>query len=114
MKTNNRHTRLPAILTTMVTILFFSGTVLAVDDGARAYWKTREGSTVMSFQYLNLSLQASGAQQFDPGQYIYPNSDAEATIMVASWARHMTLFGRASSLAVSLAGGSGRLALISA
>ena len=106
MKSRNRHTCLLAILTSIaIIILSFSETVLAIDDGARAYWKTREGSTVLSFQYLSLNLQASGAQQFDPGQFIYPNSDVEADIFIASWARHMTLFNRASSFAVGLAGG---------
>lgn len=105
MKTKIRDAYLLAFITNLA-ILSFSAPVFSVDDGARAYWKTREGSNVVSFQYLNLSMQASGAVQFDPGQYIYPNSDAEANIFVASWARHMTLFNRASSLAVSLAGGS--------
>lgn len=106
MKSGNRHTRLLALLATLAIILSFSGPALAVDDGARAYWKGRDGTNVISFQYLNLNMQASDAQQFDPGQYIYPNSDAEANIIIASWARHMTLFNRASSLSVNIAGGS--------
>ena len=105
MKLINRQTHLPAFCATLAIILS-SVTVFAVDDGARAYWKGREGSTVISFQYLNLGMQASDAQQFDPGGYIYPNSDAEANIVVASWARHMTIFNRPSSLAVNIAGGS--------
>ncbi len=105
MNTKIRHARLLAFVTNLA-ILSFSAPVFAVDDGARAYWKTREGSTVISFQYLNLNLQASGAQQFAPGEYIYPNSDVEGNIVVGSWARHMTLFNRASSFAVNLAGGS--------
>ena len=107
MKINNRYARLLAFFAAL-TILSFSDPALAVDDGARAYWKTREGSTVVSFQYLNLNLQASGAQQFDPGQYIYPNSDVEANVFIANWARHMTLFNRASSLSIGIAGGSAR------
>ena len=106
MKSINRDSRLPAILTTMAILLSFSGTALAIDDGARAYWKTRDGSNVVSFQSLNLNMQASGALQFDPGQFIYPNTDVEANVFIANWARHMTLFNRASSFAVSLAGGS--------
>ena len=100
-----KHLHLLAFITNFA-ILSFSAPVFSVDDGARAYWKTREGSTVLSFQYLNLNLQASGAQQFAPGEYIYPNSDVEGNLVVASWARHMTLFNRASSFAVNLAGGS--------
>lgn len=105
MNTKIRHARLLAFVANLA-ILSFIAPVFAVDDGARAYWKTREGSTVISFQYLNLNLQASGAQQFAPGEYIYPNSDVEGNLVVASWARHMTLFNRASSFAVNLAGGS--------
>jgi hypothetical protein len=73
------------------------------------YWKGRDGTTVVSFQYLNLNMQASGAQQFDPAHFIYPNADTEANVMIASWARHMTLFDRPSSLAFNIAGGSADL-----
>ena len=106
MKSRNTHTRLPAILTTIAIIFSFSGTALAVDDGARAYWKGRDGTNVVSFQYLNLNMQASDAKQFAPNLYIYPNADVEADIMIASWARHMTLFNRPSILSVNLAAGS--------
>jgi hypothetical protein len=54
-------------------------------------------------------MQASGAQQFDPAHFIYPNADTEANVMIASWARHMTLFDRPSSLAFNIAGGSADL-----
>jgi hypothetical protein len=87
-------------------ILSFGGPALAIDDGARAYWKLRDGTNVVSFQYLNLDMQASDTQQFDPSLYIYPNSDSDADIFIASYARHMTLFNRPSSLAVNLVGGS--------
>ncbi len=105
MKLGNRHTCLLAIFITLTTILSFSGPVFAVDDGARAYWKGRDGTQVVSFQYLRRDINASGSQQFAPGQYIYPNSDVEASVFMFSWARHMTLFNRPSSLAFSLAGG---------
>ncbi len=105
MKTGNRHTRLPAFLATLVIILLYSGQALAVDDGARAYWKGRDGTNGVSFQYLRLDLDASDSQQFAPGQYIYANADVEASIFIANYVRHMTLFNRPSSLAVNLAGG---------
>jgi hypothetical protein len=104
MNLKNRHIRLLAFVTNLA-ILSFSAPALAVDDGARAFWKAREGKTVLSFQYLNLNMQASGAEQFAPGQYIYPNADAEANLVLGSWVRHMTLFNRASSFSVKLAGG---------
>jgi len=106
MKTGNRHTRLWAFFATLAIVLSFSGPALAVDDGARAYWKGRDGTHVFSFQYLNLNSQASGTQQFDPGHYIYPNADTGANVMIANYARHFTLFNRASSLGVNIAGGS--------
>jgi len=106
MKIINRKNRSLVILTASVISLLYSGISLAVDDGARAYWKAREGANIISFQKLDLSLNATGAQQFDPGQFIYPNSDVQADIVVANWARHMTLFDRASSLSFGLTGGS--------
>jgi hypothetical protein len=51
-------------------------------------------------------MQASGTQQFDPAHFIYPNADTEANVMIANYARHLTLFNRASSFAVNVAGGS--------
>jgi hypothetical protein len=106
MKSGNRHTRLWAFLATLAIILSFSSPALAIDDGARAYWKGRDGTNVVSFQYLNLNMQATGSQQFDPAHFIYPNADTEASIMIANYARHMTLFNRPSTLSVNVAGGS--------
>jgi len=106
MKSRTGRTRLPAMLTSIAAIFSFSGTAVAVDDGARAYWKGRDGTNVVSFQYLNLNMQAGDSQQFDPSLFIYPNSDVEANVIIASWARHMTLFNRASSFSVNVAGGS--------
>ena len=106
MKTENIQTRLLALFVTVAIISSFTGPAFAIDDGARAYWKGRDGTNVVSFQYLNLNMQASDAQQFDPGNFIYPNADTEANLMIANYARHFTLFNRASSLGVAIAGGS--------
>jgi hypothetical protein len=106
MKSRNRHTRLPAIITAMAIILTFNGTAVAVDDGARAYWKARDGTNVVSVQYLNLDMQASDTRQFDPAHFIYPNADTEADVLIATWSRHMTLFNRASSFSGNIVGGS--------
>jgi hypothetical protein len=105
LKNTNSNTRLLAFLIAIVIILSFSGQVFAVDDGARAYWMGREGTQGVSFQYLRLDIDASGTQQFAPGQYIYPNADIEANVFIANWVYFMTLFNRPSSLAVNLAGG---------
>ena len=106
MKTGKIYNRLLAFLVNLAIISLFSTSAFAVDDGARAYWKGRDGTQGVSFQYLNLNVQASNSQQFAPGQYIYANSDAEANIFIANYVRHITLFNRPSSLAVTLAGGS--------
>jgi hypothetical protein len=106
MKSRNKLTGQLGGISVAVIIMSFGSPAIAVDDGARTYWKQRDGTDVVSFQYLNLNMQASDTQQFDPGQYIYPNSDTEANIMVASWAHHMTLFNRASLFAVNVGGGS--------
>jgi len=114
MKSINRHTRLPAIFATTIIILFFSGTALAVDDGARAYWKGREGTQGFSIQYLNLDLQASGSQQFSPGEYVYPGADVEATLMIAGYARNLVLFDRLSTVLFGVASGSLDAAFVTA
>jgi hypothetical protein len=73
MKSRNKFTGLLAGIAAAAIILSFGRPALAVDDGPRAYWKGRDGTNVFSFQYLNLNAQASGAQQFDPAHFIYPN-----------------------------------------
>ena len=106
MKIINGLTRFLAFTTFTVVVSLISGPAIAQDDGARAYWKGRAGTNAISFQYLNMHLQASKALQFDPAHYIYPAADAEADIFVLSWARHMTLFDRPSILSVNVLGGS--------
>ena len=106
MKKVNRPTRFLAFIAITVAVSLNSGPANAQDDGARTYWKGRAGTNVVSFQYLNMHLQASDTLQFDPAHYIYPGADAEADIFVLSWARHMTLFDRPSILSANLVGGS--------
>jgi len=105
MTTEKRQIRMPVFFATLAIFLLFNGPALAVDDGARAYWKGRDGTHGVSFQYLRLDLQTSDSQQFAPGQYIYPNADIEASIFIANYVRHMTLFNRPSSLSLAIAGG---------
>ncbi len=106
MNTVNRHNNLWGFLITLAIIILFSGQALAVDDGARAYWKGWDGINGVSFQHLRLDLQASDSQQFAPGQYVYANSDIEGSIFIGNYARHLTLFNRPSSLLLSVIGGS--------
>lgn len=106
MKSINRHTGPVNLLITLAIILMYSGSALATDDGARAYWKGREGTQGFSFQQMNLHLQASGSQQFAPGQYVYADADVEADIFLLNYARNLVLFDRLSQLSFGLAGGS--------
>jgi len=106
MKKVNCSARFLTFVAITASVSMFSGPANAQDDGARTYWKGRAGTNVMSFQYLNMSLQASDTVQFDPSHYIYPAADAEADIFVLSFARHMTLFNRPSILSANLVGGS--------
>ncbi len=88
-------------------ILLFGGPAIAVDDGARAYWKARDGAHVVSAQYLFLDMQSSNSKMFSPSNFIFPNADAEAQLFLGSYAYHFTLLGRRpSSIAVNLLGGS--------
>ncbi len=103
-KTNGRTRSLASILIAAI-IASFGGSAFAADDGARAYWNTRATTNVFSFQYLSWDIDASETLQFDPGTYIYPGADTEASVFVLSWARHLTLFNRAASFAVNLVGG---------
>ena len=98
--------RLLAFIAFALAITLISGPAVAQDDGARTYWKGRDGTNAMSVQYLIMNLQASDAVQYDPAHYIYPAADAEADILVLSYARHMTLFNRPSILSANLVGGS--------
>jgi hypothetical protein len=106
MKTVNRHTGSVALVATLAIILMYSGSALATDDGARAYWKGRHGTQGFSFQQMTLDLQASGSEQFAPGQYVYGDADVEATLFIANYARNLVLFNRMSSVLLGVAGGS--------
>ena len=79
-KIANRYAGLLALLATLAIILSSSVPALAQDDGARSYWNARAGTNIFSFQYLPMNMGASGSKTFAPGQYIYPNADAEANL----------------------------------
>ncbi len=100
----NKYLRFPVLLA-MAIALSFSVPARAQDDGARAYWNTRAGTHVVSFQYMPIGISASGSMAFSPGHFIYPNSDVEANIFIGTWAYHMTLLNRPSALAVNIVGG---------
>ena len=106
IKSTGRINRMPLCFTILTIIFSLNMPAVAQDDGARAYWNGRSGTNVFSFQYLPMNIGASDSKAFAPGQYIYPNSDIDANVFVGSWARHMTIFNRASALAVNVIGGS--------
>ena len=100
-----KHTPLLVFFASLVIILWFSGSALAIDDGARSYWHAREGANAISFQSLNVDIEASDTQQFGPGQYLYPNAEVEADLFIANWVHFFTWLDRPSSLNFALAGG---------
>jgi len=105
MKTGNRHIQLWAFLAALSITLSLATPALAIDDGARAYWKGKDGTDGVSYQFLRGDIDATTAQQFDPSQHVYPNSDVEANLAIVTWAHHFTLLDRASSFSVNLVGG---------
>jgi len=105
MKSGNKHMQLLSIFIFAAILMLFSKPTFAVDDGARAYWKAKDGTQGVSVQYLRLDLNADDSKQFAPGSYIYPNADIEGSIVIANWVRHMTLFDRPSTFGVGIAGG---------
>jgi hypothetical protein len=108
MRKRNSYLPLLGFLATLAIISSFSAPALAQDDGARAYWKAREGTHVLSFQYLPTFINAEGSKAFAPGQYIYPDSNVDAHIVLASYGYHFTLpwIKRPSVIAVNVVGGS--------
>ena len=87
--------------------LSFSRPAIAVDDGARAYWKARSGAHVVSTQYLSLDMQSSNSKMFSASAFVFPNADAEAQIFLGNYAYHFTLFDRRPSvISLGLVGGS--------
>ena len=55
-KPGNRYSWLIALFAAVAIIISLSGPALAVDDGARAYWKGKDGTQAVSFQILNLNV----------------------------------------------------------
>ena len=106
MRLVNCSTRFLSLVVFVIAVPLISAPVIAQDDGARTYWKGRASTNVVSFQYLNMNMQATDTVQFDPSHYIYPSADAQADIFVANYARHMTLLGRPSILSFNVMGGS--------
>ncbi len=97
-----------AFLATPAIVFSFSAPALAQDDGARAYWKGRAGTHAVSFQYLPMFMDAEGSKAFAPGQYIYPNSNIDCHVLMATYGYHFTLpwVKRPSVIAVNVIGGS--------
>jgi hypothetical protein len=108
MRKRNAYLPLLGFVATLAVTFCFSASALAQEDGARAYWKGREGSHVMSFQYMPMFMNAEGSKAFAPGQYVYPNSDVDAHIVMASYGYHFTLpwLKRPSVIAANVIAGS--------
>ena len=106
MKQGNKPTGFLVGIALAVIFSSFGSPANAIDDGARAYWKARDGTHVVSTQYLFLDMVATDTQTFDPAHFIFPNSKAEANLFMASYAYHFTLLDRPSSVALNILGGS--------
>jgi hypothetical protein len=105
MKSEYKHLRLWTFLTALSIAWSLGTPAIAIDDGARAYWNGKDGTDGLSFQFLRGDMDASDSQQFAPDHYVYPNSDVEANLAIATWAHHFTLLNRASSFSINLVGG---------
>jgi hypothetical protein len=105
MQSEYKHLRLWTLIAAASITCSLGTPALAIDDGARAYWNGKDGTDGLSFQFLRGDMDASGSQQFAPDQYIYPNSDVEANLAIATWAHHFTLLDRASAFSINLIGG---------
>jgi hypothetical protein len=105
MKSEYKNLRLWPVLAALSITCSLGTPALAIDDGARAYWNGKDGTDGVSYQFLRGDMDGSGSQQFAPDQYIYPNSDVEANLAIATWAHHFTLLDRASSFSINLIGG---------
>ncbi len=88
-----------------IFILLLCGTGWAQDDGPRAYSKAMDGTNIIAFQYLPFDGDSFGSQAFDPLHYVYPESEFKANIVILTYARHFTLFNRASSFSATVLGG---------
>jgi hypothetical protein len=94
--------RLIAVLSSAIV---FCGTAQALDDGARAYWKTMEDTNFLSFQYLQFNADASDTQMFDPSFGLYPNSETDMDLFVLAYGRQINLFGQSAMVSASILGG---------
>jgi hypothetical protein len=83
----------------------FDRTAQALDDGARAYWKTMADTNVVSFQYLKFNVDSTGSQVFDPSTGIYPNSETDLDLFVLTYGRQFSLFGQSAMITGSIYGG---------
>ncbi len=84
MHLKSRSTSMMTGVTAWCLTMAFCGTAQAQDDGARAYWKTLEGTNFLSFQYLRFNADTD-AQIYDPSLGIYPNSETDANFFLLSY-----------------------------
>jgi hypothetical protein len=92
------------LIAVLSSAIAFYGTAQALDDGARAYWKTMEDTNFLSFQSLQLNADAKG-QMFDPSHGIYPNAETDLDLYMLSYGRQIELFGRSALVMGGIYGG---------
>ena len=93
------------LITICCTAMTFFSQAQAQDDGARAYWKTLEGTNIISFQYLRFNADTTGSQVFDPSHGLYPNSETDMDFWILSYGRQIGLFGQSAVITGSIYGG---------
>jgi hypothetical protein len=92
------------LIAVLSSAIAFCGTAQALDDGARAYWKTMENTNFLSFQYLPLNVDTKG-QMFDPSLGIYPNAETDMDFYILSYGRQIALFDRSAMVMGVIYGG---------
>jgi len=92
------------LIAVLSSAIALCGTAQALDDGARAYWKTMKDTNFLSFQYLQLNADAK-EQIFDPGMGIFPNAETDMDLYILGYGRQIALFGRSAVVMGSIFGG---------
>jgi hypothetical protein len=105
MITKSKSISIIRLIAVLSSAIVFCGTAQALDDGARAYWKTMEDTNFLSFQYLQFNADASDTQMFDPSFGLYPNSETDMDLFVLAYGRQINLFGQSAMVSASILGG---------
>lgn len=104
MLLKSKHVSITILIAICFIAMTLGGAAQAQDDGARAYWKTLEGTNTVSFQYLQFNADTSG-EMYDPSHGIYPDSETDMDLYMLSYARYIRLFDRSAMITGAIYGG---------